>query len=197
MKFNQYLTEKRNNNVIVVDIQPFYIKWSNKKFKIYEFIEFLNGQRKILYFYNGDSTGIDDNKNSIYNWLVGEGLTKPKNDFTFIDKGYGFFRTWMDLGIDEGVLKKAIRFMYFKKVNDSRDISEEEWEEFENEIEEDIFDNITYDDPIYLPDVSISLLRKYNGSFIVGGSKDECLKEVEILMSVFNIKAIRVKEFIY
>ena len=189
--------EKRNNNVIVVDIQQFYTKWSDKRFKIWEFVEFLNQQRKILYFYNGDSIGIDDNENSIYQWLSEEGLTKPKNDFIFIDKGYAFFRAWMDIGISEGILKKAIRFIFSKKVWDSRDIPEVEWKEFEDSIGETIFDVVTYDDPIYLPEISVSVLKSFNGSFIVGGSKNECLREVEILMSVFNIKAKRVKKFIY
>jgi hypothetical protein len=32
----------------------------------------------------------------------------------------------MDLGADQGVIKRAIRYMYEKKVNDSRDIDAEE-----------------------------------------------------------------------
>ena len=58
---------------------------------------------------------------------------------------------------------------------------------------EDVFDI----DTIYLPDIPLNILKKWSGSYIVGGGKNECLKEVQQLMSVFNIRAKEVKEFIY
>jgi len=52
-------------------------------------------------------------------------------------------------------------------------------------------------DNINIPDIPINKLRKFSGSYIVGGGKNECLKEVQIFMSVFNIRAKEVREFIY
>ena len=46
----------------------------------------------------------------------------------FIDKGYAFFRNWMDVGVDDTDMVKAIRYLTSKKKWDSRDIDREEWE---------------------------------------------------------------------
>ena len=114
-------------------------------------------------------------------------------DVIWYDKGYAFFRSWMDQGADESFLKKAIRWMAQRKVNDSRDIEPEEWEEeFPND-----WEDYMIDDPLTIPDIPLNILKTFSGAYIIGGGKNECLKEVEILMSAFNIKAKRVKKFIY
>jgi len=127
LKFKEYLLEKRKYNVIVVDIQPMYK--NAMKFDIGEFGNFLLEQKDILYFYNGPDTVGDDKKSDIIEWLyehsdyndlLYEKLTS--RDTIWYDKGYAFFRGWMDQGADSGFIKKAIRFMLSKKVNDSRDI---------------------------------------------------------------------------
>ena len=200
MRFKDYLTEKRTNNVIVVDVQPIYK--SGIRFDMYEFVEFLQDQRNILYYFNGPDTVGGDSKNEIIDWLMeysdynDDFYNKLNRETVWYDKGYAFFRNWMDNGVDEGFIKKAVRFMMIKKVNDSRDISTEEWiEEFPEE--ENFFENYYKEDCIYLPDIPINKLKKWSGSYIVGGGKNECLAEVLLLMSIFNIKAKRVKKFIY
>lgn len=200
MRFKDYLTEKRTNNVIVVDVQPIYK--SGIRFDMYEFVEFLQDQRNILYYFNGPDTVGGDSKNEIIDWLMeysdynDDFYNKLNRETVWYDKGYAFFRNWMDNGADEGFIKKAVRFMMIKKVNDSRDISTEEWiEEFPEE--ENFFENYYKEDCIYLPDIPINKLKKWSGSYIVGGGKNECLAEVLLLMSIFNIKAKRVKKFIY
>ena len=198
MKFLQYINEKRKRNVIVVDIQPMYK--NAIMFSTVKFANWLKEQDKILYFYNGPDTVGQDTENDIKRWLLEEISDydedleyKLNHDTIWIDKGYAFFRNWMDMGSDIGFIKKAIRFMLSKKENDSRDINPEVWEEnFPNDWNSDY-----EDDSIYLPDVPINILKKFKGSYIVGGGKDECLKEVQLLMSVFNIKATPVKDFIY
>ena len=200
MRFKDYLTEKRTNNVIVVDVQPIYK--SSIRFDMYSFVEFLLEQRNILYYFNGPDTVGGDSKNEIIDWLVeyanydDDFYNKLNRETVWYDKGYAFFRNWMDNGADEGFIKKAIRFMMKKKINDSRDISTEEWvEEFPEE--ENFFENYYKEDCIYLPDIPINKLKKWSGSYIVGGGKNECFAEVLLLMSIFNIKAKQVKKFIY
>jgi len=99
----------------------------------------------------------------------------------------------MDEGADEGFIKKAIRYMMSKKVYDSREIEIEEWKE---QFPDDWQDSFEYDS-INLPDIPLNILKKWSGSYIIGGGKNECLKEVQILMSVFNIKYKEVRKFIY
>ncbi len=199
MRFQQYLTEKRKNDVIVVDVQPMYKSWIH--FDITEFTEFLKNQKNILYYYNGPDTVGSDTKQNIINWLHEESgyddelYTKltDKRQTIWYDKGYGFFRNWMDMGADEGFIKKAIRFMISKKENDSREIEPEEWKENFPDDWNDDFE----DDNIYLPDIPLNTLKKFSGSYLTGGGKNECLKEVQTLMSIFNIKYTLVREFIY
>lgn len=197
MRFKNYITEKRKNNVIVVDVQPMYE--SSIYFNMENFTDFLKNQHKILYYYNGPDTVGSDTKNDIIRWLLeyadfdDELSHKLERETIWYDKGYAFFRSWMDMGADEGFIKKAVRFMMSKKVTDSRDIDPEEWQE---EFPDD-WDYNFEGDMIYLPDIPINKLKKWSGSYIVGGGKNECLKEVQLLMSVFNIRAKEVKEFIY
>lgn len=194
MRFEQYLTEATRKNVIVCDIQPLYEKYI--PFKTYEFADFLNGSRgNILYFFNGPETiASDDSKEEISYWLVENGLDESRlDDITWKDKGYAFFRSWMDLGVSDADMIKAIRYMGNKKVYDSRDIETEEW----LELFEGRYEDIITDDSIYFPDISVSELRKWSGSLICGGGKNECLKEVQLLMSAFNIKAKEIRRFIY
>lgn len=200
MRLKQHLNEKRKNNVIVVDIQPMYYSYLKSRINIYDFTDFLMEQGKILYYYNGPNTVGEDRKEDIIEWLYeksdyNEDLYNKltSKDVIWYDKGYAFLRAWMDNGADDSFIKKAIRYMASKKVWDSRDIEPEEWEE---KFPDD-YQGYMDDDHLIIPDIPLNILKSFSGSYIVGGSKNECLKEVQILMSAFNIKAKEVKDFIY
>lgn len=190
-KFYKFINEKRNNNVISVDIQPMYESYIN--FDLYNFFEWLSAQRNILYFYNGPETvGIDKEKD-IINWMIEYGYPYEKiNDITFYDKGYGFFRSWIDNGIDDRTLQKVILHMINNRFWDSRDIPEEDIKKL---LGQDI--NFYYDDSIFVPDIPMNVLKKYSGSYLVGGGIQECLKEVQILMNTLNIKYKLMRRYIY
>ena len=193
MRLQKYLQEDRKRDVISVDIQPEYKKWIS--FNIFEYTKFLNKQKEILYLYNGpDSIGTSDSEIEISMWLVENGLDENKlNDFYWIDKGYGNLRGWMDQGVDKSIIKQALRYMLRRGEQESRDIPEEEWIEEIPELE-----NIYFDDLILLPpEINIGFLKKWKGSFIVGGGENECYEEIMILLSTFNIKVVPVKKFIY
>ena len=197
MKFYNYLNEKRKRSVIVVDVQPMYESYI--KFSMERFTNFLVRNYDILYFYNGPETvGVDD-KNDIVRFLMESSdysddlYYKLMSELTkWIDKGYAFFRGWMDQGVDEATLKQAIRIMFQRKIYDSRDIEEDEWIELLPELE-----GIHFDDMISIPDIQINELKKWSGSYLVGGGRNECLAEVKILMDAFNIRYQIVNEFIY
>lgn len=196
MRLQQFISDKRTNNVIIVDVQPQYKKYIH--FKMNAFVEFLNVQRNLLFFYNGETVGSEDNKDSIKNWLYDYDMNEAKvEDAEYIDKGYGFFRGWMDIGIEPGTLKKAIRFMLEKRVTDSRDIEEEDWRKAIPSLDDEASSD-WYQEPIFLPgEINIGFLKKWQGSYICGGGKNECLKEVLVLFSTFNITVHQVGEFIY
>jgi len=52
-------------------------------------------------------------------------------------------------------------------------------------------------EPIYLPDILISKLKKFNKGYLCGGGVYKCLKEFIILLSVFNIKYKLVEDFVF
>ena len=60
-----------------------------------------------------------------------------------------------------------------------------------------IWDYANEDDPIYMPDIRLDELKRFSGSYMVGGGKNECLAEVKLLMNAFNIKYKLVKKFVY
>jgi hypothetical protein len=194
------LKEKRSKNVIVVDVQPIYE--DGISFDIDDLSTFLLNNRDILFFYNGvDTIGGDSRDDIIYMFTDNYYDTdyssdisdKLESETTWIDKGYGFFRSWMDTGADIGFIQKAIKYMVINKVTDSRDIDPEDWY---REFPDDFIDDYI-DDPIYLPDIPLSELRMWNGSYLLGGGRDECLKEIQIYMNAFNIKYTLVEDFIY
>jgi len=152
-------------------------------------------------FYNGPSTVGVDKEEDIIDWLVeysnseisDEIFNKLIRQTKWVDKGYGFFRGWMDAGIDESILKQAIKYMASKKIYDSRDIEEKEW--IKNILE---LERIDFNDMIFFPpDIRIDKLKKWSGSYLVGGGENECLAEVKILMDAFNIRYKIVRKFIF
>jgi hypothetical protein len=197
MKFKQFLLETRKKNVIIVDVQPMYEQ--SIDFEIEDFNEFLLNQKNLLYFFNGPDTVGVDSKRNIIDWLSeysdynDDLYIKLTKQTIWYDKGYGFFRSWMDQGASHNFIKKAIRFMMSKKENDSRDIDPDEWKE---KFPKDWKSSFNVD-PIYLPDIPLNILKKFSGSYLVGGGKNECLKEIQILMSIFNIKYTLVNDFVY
>jgi len=208
MNFKEYLVEKMgilSRNLIVVDVQPLYQEAIENKFSIEEFGNFLKqAKRKVLYFYNGPETiASEDSPDAIIQWLI-ENNPELENfnwdNVDFYDKGYSFFRDWMDAGVSLNGMKQALRYMYINRKYDSREIPVEEWKQILPEkdfraVGESIADEgLT----IWTPDISIGDLKNnWNNSLLCGGGINECLKEIQLLMSTFNIKYTLVDKFIY
>ena len=215
MNFKQFLNERygeyNSNNVIVVDIQPMYCGKKFGTFSISRFGEFikqmLNKSRKVLYFYNGMETVGEDTQDDIIQWLIErmmeEGLVDSEDEYAldqlyylfnqriiWHDKGYGYLRPWMDQGVSDSTIIQTIRCMAGKHINDSRDLAEKELKIATNG--EDI-----PEDPLIIPSIPLNTLKQFSGAYICGGGRDECLREVQLLMNAFNIKYIMFREFIY
>lgn len=196
MKITEILSEARTGSTIVVDVQPAYSSAINFTPQL---MQYLNKQKQILMLINSDEEGltadsIQDvkeywNENGFENW----------NSVKLIDKGYGYLRSWMDQGISEKIIIKTIREMYSQGVIDSRELFEHtdnQAKSFSNFIGNE-FEDWMLDDGISVEWISVKLLKSFSGSYITGGAKNECLKEVELLMSAFNIRSTRINNFIY
>lgn len=211
------LTEGKNMPVIVVDVQPEYsgINDGDENPVFLDIIHFVNQQTgPVLMFANAEETGITgdsitDIKRYWEDTVRGEDadFEDPNYDeepinwnrFTIIDKGYGYLRPWMDSGIPERTIIKTIRLMYQQKVSDSRDLV---IPHDEKHMTPDIMEikkalDQMGDDPIYVNWISVAQLKRFSGSYIVGGGRNECLREVELLMNAFNIKYKRIDSLVY
>ena len=120
--------------------------------------------------------------------------------FTLVDKGYGYLRSWHDQGVDDTVIVKAIRLMYQAKVNDSRQLfGGEDSDTYEQGMRDLLGDDylIGMGDTISVGWASVAQLKKFNGAYLVGGGRNECLWEVKVLMNAFNIRYKMIDSLVY
>jgi len=213
MNFKEfYLNERSGNtfkNLVVVDIQPLYEEAIKKKFNISDFGDFLSTiHNNILYFYNGpDTIGGDDTEDNIKSWLIehnqNENETLKNFDWsnvTFADKGYAFFRDFLDHGISYNGVKQALRYMYINKITDSRNVHKEQWKNILSPVDYKHAKDAIEDNGIsvFTPEIDIvDLKANYNNCLLCGGGVNECLKEIQMLFSIFNIKYTLVDKFLY
>jgi hypothetical protein len=210
------LDEGRNTSVIVVDVQPEYsgILDGDENPVFEQIIRFVNNQTgPVLMFVNAEDQGmtgdtVQDVKLYWEDTIRGEDVdpeTNPHpinwNRFQIVDKGYGYLRSWIDNNISARTIIKTIRLMYQNRVNDSRELfGGEESDDYAVNFQQfigDEFEPWMLDDPISINWTSIAQLKRFSGSYIVGGGRNECLREVELLMSVFNIKYKRIDSLVY
>jgi hypothetical protein len=207
MKIKELITEGFGHLVICVDVQPAYD--TPVASKIIDFVVKQTGP--VLMFVNADQDGLTedtipsikayweetaggeydeelDSYNSNINW----------NRFKIVDKGYGYLRSWMDHGIEPAVIIAAIREMYAQQVTDSRDLQFPAFNKrtTTQSLIQGAIDEME-DDPLSVGWASIGLLKRFNGAYLVGGGRDECLREVELLMNAFNIKYKRIDSLVY
>jgi hypothetical protein len=213
----QSLAEGRSTSVIVVDVQPAYAQGASRSNqKLFErIIQFVNKQTgPVLMFVNAEDQGMSrDTVAEIKAYwedvIRGEEWDPEDYDDTPIDwsrfqikdKGFGFFRSFIDLGIEDKTIIRLIRLMYQNRVNDSRELfGGKDSANYATRFEQFIgpeFKPWMLSDGIYVNWTSVAQLKRFSGSYIVGGGKNECLKEVELLMSSFNIKAQRIESMVY
>jgi len=103
----------------------------------------------------------------------------------------------MDNGASDAVIIRVLREMMQQRVFDTRDLFGGDEEKLEGFLGND-FEEYMIGDILYIPhDLPVGTLRKYNGAYICGGGRHECLREVLIWMSVFNIKYNIMNQFTY
>lgn len=209
----QPLEEGRSTSVIVVDVQPAYRRGNERLFE--RIIRFVNNQTgSVLMFVNAEQDAMTDDTvaeiKAYWEDVVRgeewdpEDLDESPIDwsrFQIKDKGFGFTRAWIDQGISDRTIIKTIRLMYQNRVNDSRELfggelSDDYALNFEQFIGPE-FEHWMLSDVITVNWTSVAQLKRFNGSYIVGGGRNECLREVELLMNAFNIKYRRIDSMVY
>ena len=224
MKAKEFITEGLNHPIICVDVQPEYsgMNDGDENSVFPEIIDFVNKQTgPVLMFVNAEDQGLSgDSVQSIKQYwddtICPEDERYTYNDeteehdenpdcpkinwqrFTIVDKGYGYFRAWMDHGIEPATIIATIRELYQQKKSDSREL------QFPASNQRTPQQSLIMgamqemeDDPISVNWTSVSQLKRFNGAYIVGGARDQCLREVELLMSAFNVKYKRIDRLVY
>ena len=203
MRASEFLIEGRNYSVIVVDVQPEYsgMNDGDENSVLTEIIQFVNHQTgPVLMFVNAEDQGLSgDTVQSIKEYWDDSGFA-PENwrRVQIADKGYGYLRSWMDHGIEPATIIATIRELYQQKKTDSREL------QFPASNRRTPQQSLIMgamqemeDDPISVNWTSIAQLKRFSGAYIVGGARDQCLREVELLMNAFNIRYKRIDSLIY
>jgi len=218
MRAEEFLIEGRSHPVIVVDVQPEYsgLLDGDDSPLFAEIIKFVNNQTgPVLMYINADETGVSrDNINDVISYwedTVAEDNPDAETDnpfaprslinwrrFEIVDKGYGYFRGWMDSGIEPSIIIATIRELYQQKVIDTRDL------EFPNSSERTPQQSLILgtiqeldNEPLTVNWANLAQLKRFNGAYLVGGGREECLREVELLMNAFNIRYKRIDSLVY
>lgn len=218
MRAHEILTEGKSHPVIVVDVQPEYSGMNdgaeNPVFP--EIINFVALQQTgpVLMFVNAEDQGFSgDTLQDIHKYwddTVTEEAEEYWDDegeyhynetespinwsrFTVVDKGYGYFRGFMDNGVSAAAIIRLIRHLYQQKLNDSRELEPEVIQALMGSEYQDWM----LEEAISINWTSVAQLKRFSGAYLVGGGRNECLREVELLMSAFNIRYKRIDSLVY
>lgn len=185
---------------IVVDAQPAYAKYADGVAE--DVVEFVCKQGgRILLLVNAEDQGLtDDTVSDIIAWwdetAEDRGLSVDWDRISIVDKGYDYLRSWMDSGISDDIIIQTLQEMSKQNVNDSRDLLLNS----ENESHSDIIEAVEQmeGDPLQAPSNKVvTQLKKFNNSYLIGGARHECLKEVELLLEASNLKYQPIDHLIY
>lgn len=219
MKIRELLAEGLNHPIICVDVQPEYANYGDNA-QICENIVKWVAERSgpVLMYINGEETGVSgDTKQDVVGYwnsiMTPESEYNDEEDdyvdhdspidwnrFKIVDKGFGWLRSWMDNNVPPNVIIKVIREMYQQKVTDSRQLfGGDESTDYNEKMDEltGLNGSFDYSDPLHVDWVSIGQLRQFGGAYLVGGGRNECLREVELIMNAFNIRYKRVDQLVY
>lgn len=194
------INEGTNTRCIVVDVQPQYtsrINW------VPNMMEWLNRQGSVLAFVNAETTGLTlDTVDSIKAYWEDNGYDPSRwQNTTIEDKGYGYLRGWMVQGVKPRTIIRTIREMYAQRVLDSRELyGGEDDPQYNTNMQKllgEDWEEWMRDDAISVEWTSVAQLKRWNGSYIMGGARNECLREVQLLMNAFNVSYKTLKRFVY
>lgn len=191
------LNEGVTSDIVVVDVQPAYQNFH--KFLTPKLVQFLNESTgDVIYFFNGEDVGINDKIPEMQEFLIENGIDEDRLDeIRFAEKGYAWLRGWMDTGVDEDTIVKTVSYMLMHNVNDSRDLTDDDYGKILGNDQSAIDDLMGNSDNIYIPEFHLDgtrwvspqeIFRLVRTPMLVGGGMDECLAEIRLLMQALKIK---------
>jgi hypothetical protein len=177
ISFKQYLIEATTKTLIMVDIQPTYKE--SIHFVDHNLFRYCSQFPRIEVFYNGEDFGFESEQ-EVRDFYYENGCTeRTQNKMKFFEKNYAFFRDLMDDGVDDEDIVKIGKLLLSTNRYDWRDLLEDEFEELGIDL-----DPHTY--AFNIPDVLFEIKRLPNNCVLIGGGRDECLKEVELCFQILD-----------
>jgi len=146
-----------NRPLIVVDVQPQYITSIHFQKELAQYINKRTSD-KTLMFFNGPGVTEDDARDIKYWWHENGMQEDTIEELKWIEKEYGYFRSWMDNGISDDIMIKVIREMYDQKVSDSRELFGENIEQLAEFIGDE-WEEWMKDDPMSIHWTNVGLRR--------------------------------------
>jgi hypothetical protein len=201
-----------SKSLIVVDIQPFYHQYhKNITPQLLEHIRDNSNQYKnIIWFFNAEEViGIEEDIHDMTDYIMDfEIISEDQFDsINFIDKDFGFFRNWLDAQVDDDFIKYVVKHMIQEDVVDSRELDEEVFKMLfqtyfnlnEEDLQNEWADEYKFflDNPINIPQFKWQAIRNLGNVDLCGGSENECLAEIEILLEAVDVKVNKLNKFIY
>lgn len=178
-------------NLIVVDIQPEYHDTAESI--IFDVIDKLNNTQQNIYFYYVVELS-KDKKEDVIDYLFSYGLHEETfNRISFIPKDYGFLRGWMDNNIPDKIIVNTVKHLINNNIQSSEQIDE-------NQLFKLVSVNNIHTctiDSIYLPNFDIDFIKNNNNFEVIGGGKNECLKEITLILDAYDKKYITSNHLIY
>ena len=172
--------DKKTEFLVVVDIQPAYEDSCVNI--IYDIVERINSSDKPVFFFFVGRDMDCDSKSDVIGYLLENGIDENKlNEIRFIEKDYGFFRTWLDNGIPHDTILKTIIHMNENQITDTKDFTEEDWVKTVG----DKYSQLAYTNEYFgLPSFNQKMFKdtSVDNFELVGGGRYECLLEIDLFL---------------
>lgn len=179
-----------NTGLIVVDVQPAYDKWCRSI--AYQVAKRINNTRKptTIVWVGEDFTR--DTEDDVREYLHDAGARPGKlATCAFVEKDYGFFRSWMDMGVAREDIITVGRAMLRSSAYGSEDLDLTEILGPDCDL-----DSLT-GEPLRRPSFDDRRLREFSTFETCGGGSDECLAEFELYLEMQDKPFSRLRELVY
>jgi hypothetical protein len=195
------ITGEKVMQLLIVDVQNTYLKYCQDL--LVKIPQFAQNFSEVIYLF--DNINNEDFHSQVPDLWMQEEYQEFYDRWKVISKNYAFFRGLMDAGIDEDdqELVKLAQFLRKYNLNDAREICPDNpkiWKTYQKEFKHSPLQNINFEDyGFYLPEDLITDLENSlrDGVVLVGGGRQECLKEVALLLRVLGIKFTIHEELTY